>query len=398
MTSRISFRTATILVLCCALGSSGSLTIMAVGDIMMGSDFPANRLPPEQGQQLFTDVAGILVSADLTLGNLEGVLLDGGVCAKNPSKGKVYAFRTPTHFGQHLADAGFDFLNLANNHMNDFGPAGVLSSQETLAALDIQYGGPAGRTGTFRIARVAVAHRADRIPSADSVNSADQLTGADSAGRADSVVISDNICLADNPGALTVVIACFATSPGADLIFDIREAQGKVARLAEEHDIVIVSFHGGAEGLGALRTRDTFEYFLGTPRGNVVVFARAVVDSGADLVWGHGPHVPRAMELYKDRLIAYSLGNFCTYGFNISGKLGYAPILKAVLDTTGAFMHGEIISALQRPDQPLVVDSLHRAAKLIARLSAEDFPLSAPMITGEGKILLTRAVPEEITE
>ncbi|MBE0432093.1 CapA family protein [candidate division WOR-3 bacterium] len=377
MTDRTALHTAVILLLFCSLGNGGSVTVIAVGDIMMGSDFPASRLPPDQGSGLFTNVADILRSADLTLGNLEGVLLDGGVCAKNPSKGKVYAFRTPTSYARYLADAGFDFLNLANNHMNDFGLAGIQSTKESLEALGIEYGGPEGRTGTFRIVRM---------------DSADVAGSTDSTGRADS---AGNVVSADT---LRVSIACFATSPGADLIFDIKKAQQKVAGLARDNDIVIVSFHGGAEGLGCLHTRDTFEYFLGTPRGNVVAFARAVVDSGADLVWGHGPHVPRAMEMYKDRLIAYSLGNFCTYGFNISGELGYAPILKAVLDTTGVFMHGEIISALQTANQPLIVDSLHRAARLIARLSAEDFPLSAPQITEEGIILLSGTDPEEKAE
>lgn len=377
MTDRTAFHAALILLLFCSLVSGGSVTVIAVGDIMMGSDFPASRLPPDEGNGLFANVADILKPADLTLGNLEGVLLDGGVCAKNPSKGKVYAFRTPTSYARHLTDAGFDFLNLANNHMNDFGAGGIRSTKDALEAFGIQSGGPGGRTGVFRIIRM---------------DSAGVAGCTDSAARADS---AGNVVSADT---LTVSIASFATSPGADLIFGLEEAQRKVARLARDNDIVIVSFHGGAEGLGCLHTRDTFEYFLGTPRGNVVAFARAVIDSGADLVWGHGPHVPRAIELYKDRLIAYSLGNFCTYGFNISGELGYAPILKVVLDRAGAFMHGEIISALQTANQPLLVDSLHRAARLIARLSAEDFPLSAPRITEVGKILPARAVLEEETE
>jgi len=306
---------------------------------MMGSDYPADNLPPNNGRDLCRNVTDILQSADLTLGNLEGVLLEGGVCTKKPEKGKAYAFRTPPTFAQNLADAGFDFLNLANNHMNDFGFHGTESTKRTLEGLGIEYGGPDGKIGTFEI---------------------------------------DSSSLA---------IVCFATSPGADLIFDIPEAQKKVARLAEDYSIVIVSFHGGGEGLGYLRTRDTFEYFLGQPRGNVVAFARAMVDSGADFVWGHGPHVPRAIEIYKERLIAYSLGNFCTWGFNISDERGYAPILKVMLDSTGVFKYGEVISVMQKPGQPLIVDSSHAAAKLIAKLSAGDFPESAPSVAEDGRIL-----------
>jgi poly-gamma-glutamate capsule biosynthesis protein CapA/YwtB (metallophosphatase superfamily) len=316
-----------------------SLTVIAVGDIMMGSDYPYDMLPPEQGNDLFLNVADSLKSADLTLGNLEGVLLAGGVCVKTPAKATVYAFRTPPSYAQHLVDAGFDFLNLANNHLNDFGREGVESTMKTLDGQCIAYGGTAGK-----------------------------YAGFDFAGK-------------------TVAIACFATSPGTNLLIDIESAQRKVAALARENDITIVSFHGGGEGLKYLHTRDTFEYFLGQPRGNVVEFARAVVDSGADLVWGHGPHVPRAIEIYKDRIIAYSLGNFCTWGFNVAQELGYAPILKVVLDSTGAFMHGKIVSVLQEPGKPLAVDTLHRAAKLMKRLSLEDFPSSAPMMTDDGNIL-----------
>jgi len=307
----------------------------------MGSDYPVSMLPPNNGSDLYGNVTNILRSADLTLGNLEGVLLTGGVCAKKPAKGKVYAFRTPPHFAQHLTDAGFDFLNLANNHLNDFGIGGIESTMKTLDLHGIDYGGPAGRSGEFIVEGKKVA------------------------------------------------VLCFATSPGTDLVFDTDAAQRRVAAMAQQSDMVIVSFHAGGEGLGYLHTRDTFEYFMGQPRGNVVEFAHAVIDSGADFVWGHGPHVPRALELYKDRLIAYSLGNFCTWGFNVADERGYAPVLKVVLDSTGVFMHGNVISLLQKQGKPLAVDPQHRAAILMKRLSTEDFPKSAPLIMDDGTILRT---------
>ncbi|KKK93514.1 hypothetical protein LCGC14_2692140, partial [marine sediment metagenome] len=59
-------------------------------------------------------------------------------------------------------------------------------------------------------------------------------------------------------------------------------------------------------------TRES-EIYLGYDRGNIYEFAHMVVDAGADVVFGHGPHVTRAAEIYKDRFIIYSLGNFCTY-------------------------------------------------------------------------------------
>jgi hypothetical protein len=184
-----------------------------------------------------------------------------------------------------------------------------------------------------------------------------------------------------------VAIMSFATSPNADMIFEIEKAQKLVAAAARENDVVIVSFHGGGEGIKYLHTADTFEYYMGWPRGNVVKFAHAVIDSGADCVWGHGPHVPRALEIYKDRLIAYSLGNFFTWGFNLGDERGYAPMLKVTMDTSGAFIHGQIISALQRTYQYLRLDTLHRAAKLMQELSGTDFPDTSPLISDQGFLL-----------
>jgi hypothetical protein len=325
--------------------SADSLTIMAVGDIMMGSDYPDNHLPPNDGQDLLMGVDYVLRTADLTLGNLEGPLASGGTCTKTIEKGKCYAFRTPPAYVKNLIDAGFDFLNCANNHANDFGYAGVTSTHEALADAGIQYGGPDISIGDFEIN-----------------------------GR-------------------KIVVLPFSVSSGIGSIFEVESAQRLVAEKARDYDIVIVSFHGGGEGVRYLHTVDTFEYYMGWPRGNVVRFARAVVDSGADLVWGHGPHVPRALEIRNGRLIAYSLGNFCTWGFNLGDERGYAPILKAVLDSTGAFLHGEIISALQRTCTYPVIDDDNLAARLMQRLSREDFPETAPDILDDGTIRL-RSVPE----
>src|SRR3989304_2568935 len=116
-------------------------------------------------------------------------------------------------------------------------------------------------------------------------------------------------------------------------LLDIDAARETVADLKRGHDLVVVSFHGGAEGAGALRVADAEEEFMGEQRGNVVRFARAAVDAGADLVLGHGPHVPRAIEVYRGKLIAYSLGNFAVYSmFNIKGPSGLGYALQAELD------------------------------------------------------------------
>jgi hypothetical protein len=171
-------------------------------------------------------------------------------------------------------------------------------------------------------------------------------------------------------------IAMIAFSPTVDswplLSTDI--ATDAIRTLAFDHDIVIVSFHGGAEGPDATRLPFEEEFYLGETRGEVVRFAHRVIDAGADLVLGHGPHVPRAMELYGDRLIAYSLGNFAThFGVSVDGMAGWAPILSAEIGRNGEFLSGRIYSALQeRPDGPRW-DVQSRAFELIRTLTEESF-------------------------
>uniref|UniRef100_A0A7V0Z4S1 CapA family protein n=1 Tax=candidate division WOR-3 bacterium TaxID=2052148 RepID=A0A7V0Z4S1_UNCW3 len=315
-----------------------TLTIIAVGDIMMGTTYPETKLPPNDGSNIFSNVSVFLKQADLTMGNLEGPLTDKGECTKKIEKGRVYAFRTPTHYAHYLFDAGFDFLNLKNNHINDFGTTGMLSTINTLKNYGIQFG-------------------------------TDEIYG-------DFMIKNKKIC-----------IIPFSQAPYGNSILNIPEAQRIVAEKAREYDIVIVSFHGGGEGINFLHIKDTMEYFLDTPRGNVIRFSRAMIDSGADFVCGHGPHIPRAIELYKDRLIAYSLGNFFTYGFNIQGPTGFAPILKVCVDSTGKFIDGQIISAIQRPGGILAIDTLNQAAKLIRELSIEDLPDNNLVINEDGMIL-----------
>ncbi len=328
----------TILFLITGIIFADSLSVIMVGDIMMGSDYPGNNLP-QKPENIYKDVSIFLNDADLTLGNHEGTLLEGGVCTKKIEKGRCYAFRTPPAYVSFLVDAGFDCMNLANNHMNDFGAGGIGSTIKTISNAGLKYCGAYGHIARFEIKGMFIA------------------------------------------------VMSFATSPNADMIFEIEQAQKKVADVARENDVVIVSFHGGGEGIKYLHTADTFEYYMGWPRGNVVKFAHAVIDSGADCVWGHGPHVPRALEIYKDRIIAYSLGNFFTWGFNLGDERGYAPILKVTIDSVGTFMHGQIISAVQRTYQYLQYDSLSRAAKLMQNLSNDDFPESSPLITDQGYVL-----------
>ena len=115
------------------------------------------------------------------------------------------------------------------------------------------------------------------------------------------------------------------------------------------------------------------------------------IDAGADIVWGHGPHVVRAVEVYKDRFIAYSLGNFATYGtINVTGINGYAPIIEVETDRTGNFIRGKIHSAIQIKGKGPRWDISNRVVKEIKNLTQEDFPESNLSISKVGEITVRK--------
>ncbi|MBM4369456.1 MAG: CapA family protein [Deltaproteobacteria bacterium] len=322
-----------------------SLRLRGVGDMMIGSAFPEGALPPDGGKDTFTAVRSLLVDADLTFGNLEGPLCDDPApsdkCRPDGAPGSCYAFRTPAAYGAFYKDAGFDVVSTANNHAFDFGETCRVQTEATLDTLGIRW---SGRPGT--VARWTT-------------------------------------------GGLRVAMVGFHTADSGNNLNDLDTATTIVRGLAAESDIVIVSFHGGAEGSKALHVPPGPEQFYGENRGDLRLFTHAVIDAGADLVLGHGPHVLRGMEGYKGRLIAYSLGNFATYGrFNLSGNQGIGAILEVTLARDGAFAAGKILGTVQEGEGRPVPDAQARAADLVRVLSAEDFPGSGVQVAQDGSIRL----------
>ncbi|TAK43017.1 MAG: CapA family protein [Saprospiraceae bacterium] len=319
------------------------VSVTGVGDIMMGTNYPSrNYLPPNGGDGLLSDVDSILSSADVTFGNLEGTLFDGeGTAKRCRDTTKCYIFRTPASYVKHLYDAGFDVISIANNHSGDFGNEGRIGTKAVLKNAGIAF---AGLTGTGETATF-------------------------------------------ERNGTTFGFCAFAPNSGTCDIRDTTKAKQIVASLEHQCDIVIVSFHGGAEGSGFQHVPKTTETFLGENRGDVYNFAHAVIDAGADIVFGHGPHVTRAVELYKDRFIAYSLGNFFTYSrISLAGVSGLAPIVKVVTDEKGAFVSGEITATYQVKGHGPRIDPQKRVIAKIRELTASDFPDSGLLISEEGKI------------
>lgn len=326
------------------LPKHGYITIAAVGDVMLGSPYPnESRMPPNDGADLLTEITPLLSSADIAFGNLEGPIVDSGTSAKcSPGSTRCFAFRVPTRYGKYLKAAGFDVMSVANNHAGDFGDVGRASTRRVLDELGIKHAG------------------SDR----------EQFSTA----------------FMEVKGHRIAVIG-FAHNNIVPNVNDLAAARQLILEAKKKADIVIVSFHGGAEGTSQQHVPNRTEIFAGEARGNLPAFAHTVIDAGADLVLGHGPHVMRGMELYKGHLIVYSLGNFCTYGwFQLAAETALTEILEITVDTEGNFVSGKIHSGKQEGRGGPQLDPSGEAIKVVRSLSMADFGVNAPKISAEGVI------------
>jgi hypothetical protein len=314
-----------------------SVTIAWVGDMVLASSYGT---PPDAGRLSMARVVAPLRSADVTFGNLEETLsqLPDSKCGGSPN---CFAFQAPPSYARLMTAAGFDVMNVANNHADDFGPAGERSTEHALRAAGLRWTGRPGQITIVRRQRLRIA-----------------MLG-------------------------------FAPYRWAARLEQVRVAQALVRRAAARADLVVVAMHAGAEGSNATHVPHGSETFLGENRGDSRRFAHAVVDAGADLVVGSGPHVIRGLERYHGRLIAYSLGNFVGYkNFGTGGTLSLSAILSVQLRGDGTFAAGTWTSLRLDRDALPHPDPSHASAHLVARLSREDFGAAAARIAPDGAIQL----------
>jgi hypothetical protein len=320
-----------------------TITIVGVGDIMLGTDYPSASYLPPSGTctGIFNNVKPYMMNADITFGNLEGSFAGIHGKAKDCNNPKMcYIFRMPEQYVNCLVDAGFNLLSVANNHVNDFGYEGSRNSTKILDRAGISYAG---------------------------------------------LVDKPYVILERNK--IKFGFCAFAPNSGTEDLNDINNAISIVQHLDTIADIVIVSFHGGAEGKDYQHVTRENEFFLGQNRGNVYEFAHKVIDAGADIIFGHGPHVTRAIEIYNTRFIIYSLGNFCTYSrINLTGPNGFAPIMKIFVDKNGKFLKAQIIPIYQEGEGIPYYDPQARAIKKIQELTSIDFPEKKFVIHDNGLI------------
>ena len=153
-----------------ALADEVTIKIAAVGDIMLGTDYPDDRLPENDGADFLRVVGPVLRAADITLGNLEGVIMGGGTPDKICSSPLAcFLFRSPPHYVGYLREAGFDAMSLATNHARDFGEHGRSATMLTLDTYRIHHSGrravlvpPRPHRGPRPRARPEVRHRPGR--------------------------------------------------------------------------------------------------------------------------------------------------------------------------------------------------------------------------------------------
>lgn len=316
---------------------AGEVSIGATGDILLYD--VGHGIPDDRGRTYFDDVRSWFTQ-DLVTGNLEQAITDDTGYDKCGGSDSCLAFRSEPDAAGHLR--GFDILNQANNHSHDYGREGFDETRDLLRDVGIDAVGERNEIVTTRI------------------------------------------------GGVTVAMVGFAPYGGFNRVTDLRHVRQVVRAAAAQADIVVVHAHMGAEGPDADAVTPGTEVMFGENRGDPIAFAHAAVDAGADLVIGHGPHVLRGAELYRGRLIAYSLGNFGGGGvFGAEEETRYGAYLSVTLRADGTLVAGGLRSvrfdfAGGAPEP----DPTGRAAELMNERGRRDFPTSAAIVDGDGSLIL----------
>ena len=255
-----------------------AVTLLFAGDVMLGRGVAPTAAADSAG--LFRDVRHVVRRADVAMANLESPLTLHPHASPNP-----FALEAHPDLAELVSAAGFDVLSLANNHAGDAGPEGIV---DTVSAVEA-----AG------MATVGVGASGAPVPL---------------------VLERNGVCLA---------VLAFATNGGPEIVGWNPEAlQTAIEQAAASCDVVVVSLHGGVA------------YLLeADPR--VARMAEQLVSWGADIVWGHGPHVvqPLTTHVREDRIaiVAPSVGNFL---FDQRGSnTGRGGLLEVMVDADGVVAH-----------------------------------------------------------
>ena len=317
--------------------TAAAVTIGWAGDAVPASVDAG--LPPDPSR-LFGAVAPYLRRPDVMIGNLEGTLTDVAASSKcEPGSTDCVAFRAPPAYGRLFADAGYDVLSLANNHAHDHGAAGLAQTRRVVRANGmLTTGGP------------------------------------------------DEIAVRTVRGVRVAVVG-FAPYGWAAPLNDPAAVRALVRRAAAVADIVVVVFHGGAEGARALHVPAGREIAFGEDRGDLRAFARTAVAAGADAVLGAGPHVVRGAEVVAGRPVAYSMGNLVGYRvLSTAGVLGTTAIVQLTVRADGSWAGGVLRATRQAAPGYPEPDPARAAISLVRQLSAADFGRTAMRVEADGTL------------
>jgi poly-gamma-glutamate capsule biosynthesis protein CapA/YwtB (metallophosphatase superfamily) len=240
--------------------------IVLLGDVMLGR-LVNDRLRMAGPAYPWGDTLPVLRQADIRFANLECVLADDGT----PMPGKMYHFRSDVRNVQSLRSAGIDVVSLANNHVLDFG---VDALREMLLALDRHGILRAGAGMDTEAARRPVVRRAGATV-VGFIAFTDNQPGWEATVRA--------------PGIYYVPVDA-GDRRVADLLELVRRTKRRV-------QLLVVSAHWGAN------------WGSEVPSAHQGL-AHALLDAGADVVFGHSAHIFRGIEIYRNRPIIYSAGDF----------------------------------------------------------------------------------------
>ena len=301
------------------------VTLEWVGDMALSTGL---GLPPGGVAGALAPLRSQLRDADITAGNLEGTLSVGGASkCGGGNTSTCFAFQAPPSYAGQYRSLGFDIVNQANNHALDYGSSGHSQTLAALKKAGVAYTGLPGQITYLNVMGTRVA------------------------------------------------FVGFAPYKWASDLDNIPAAQALVRRARAHAALVVVIIHAGAEGSDAVHTPHGTEYYLGENRGNPRGFAHGVIDAGASIVLGSGPHVIRGVERYRGRMIAYSLGNFIGYNtLGLGGVLSDSAILRVTLTTGGKVLAGRWIPLLLEGRGVPTPDPSGESTQLMASLSGEDFP------------------------
>jgi len=286
--------------------------VAAGGDVNFG-DGVTPYLTSNGVNYPWANVSELFTSANIGFVNLECCISTGGT----PVPGKAYCFRGPPDAVGGMARAGIDVVSLANNHSKDYGTGALLDTFTYLEEGDVRWCGAGKDAGEAYACTVLTVH-----------------------GKKVGFLAFNSIVPSGWPAT--------ATTPGCATTWDEERIADSIKSAKEECDYVVSSFHWGIE-------LDT------SPTGGQRNLAHLAVDSGADLVLGHHPHVVQGFELYRNGLIAYSLGNFI---FSPPREISSKTVLLVATIGPEGLVQAKIVPVVIRGCRPVLMEGSQARAWL----------------------------------